>query len=166
MELQPPDFSCRLTANELLIIGGGGPQNRLKPFLFSSMKSKRTENSEPPFRKRELEIQRRHPHLVQRIPLFRGSTVLLGLYFRFFWKIDTKKGVLLYLGGLQYGHSARFIYARAIARYHALYLRSVDRDSSARTFTEGALQLFSPAGGRMRRTLFLVSLTFSSVLSF
>ena len=57
MELQPPDFSCRLTANELLIIGGGGPQNRLKTFLFSSMKSKRTENSEPPFRKRELEIQ-------------------------------------------------------------------------------------------------------------
>ena len=57
MKLQPPDYSCRLTANELLIIGGGGPQNRLKPFLFASMKSKRTENSEPPFRKRELEIQ-------------------------------------------------------------------------------------------------------------
>ena len=61
----------------------------------------------------------------------------------FFQKSIQKKGVLLYLGGLQYGHSARFIYARAIARYHAPYLRSIDRDSSAETFTEGALQLFS-----------------------
>ena len=50
--------------------------------------------------------------------------------------------VLLYLGGLQYGYSARFIYARAIARYHAPYLRSFDRDSSAGNFTESALQLF------------------------
>ena len=43
---------------------------------------------------------------------------------------------------LQYGYSARFIYTRATARYHAPYLRSIDQDSSAGTFTEGALQLF------------------------